>query len=160
MKFVETLITFSEIPDEITLCINISGCPNNCEGCHSPYLKEDVGEELTFEKLEELIKQNDGISCVCFMGGDADPQYINKLGNFVKKHGLKSAWYSGKQELPIDFGLSNFNFIKLGPYVKELGPLTSKSTNQRFYAVAIDSISKVYELIDETYRFQSNNKLN
>ena len=27
LKFVDTMVTFSEIPDEITLCFNISNCP-------------------------------------------------------------------------------------------------------------------------------------
>ena len=55
MKYVDTLVSFSEIPDEITLCINISQCPNNCKGCHSPWLREDVGEDLNIESLENRI---------------------------------------------------------------------------------------------------------
>ena len=31
--------------------------------------------------------------------------------------------------------LDNFNFIKLGPYIEDLGPLNSKTTNQRFYKI-------------------------
>ena len=27
LKYVDTLVTFSEIPDEISLCINVSNCP-------------------------------------------------------------------------------------------------------------------------------------
>ena len=84
LKYVDTLVSFSEIPDEISLCINISNCPYNCIGCHSPYLKKDIGENLTIEKLDELITKNRGISCVCFMGGDSDPVYINRLAFGVK----------------------------------------------------------------------------
>ena len=47
IKYKETQVTFSEVPDEISLCINISNCPHRCKGCHSPYLQEDVGYELT-----------------------------------------------------------------------------------------------------------------
>lgn len=36
MKYESTLITFTEIPDEISLCLNISGCPCHCEGCFEP----------------------------------------------------------------------------------------------------------------------------
>ena len=44
LKYVDTLVTFSEIPDEITLCINISNCPCKCPGSHSSYLAQDIGE--------------------------------------------------------------------------------------------------------------------
>ena len=84
LKYVDTLVSFSEVPDEISLCINISNCPHNCPGCHSSYLAQDIGEELTLDKLSELIFNNKGISCVCFMGGDADPTYINRLAFSVK----------------------------------------------------------------------------
>ena len=38
LKYVDSQITFREIPDEITLCINISNCPFRCKGCHSKEL--------------------------------------------------------------------------------------------------------------------------
>ena len=38
MKYIDTKIVFSEVPDEITLAINISGCPIHCADCHSKYL--------------------------------------------------------------------------------------------------------------------------
>ena len=34
LKYLNTQVTFSEIPDEITLCINITGCKVGCEGCN------------------------------------------------------------------------------------------------------------------------------
>ena len=55
LKYVETLITFSEFPDEISLCINISNCPNACVNCHSSYLKEDIGTILDYKELDKLI---------------------------------------------------------------------------------------------------------
>ena len=42
--------------------------------------------------------------------------------------------------------------IKLGPYIEELGPLNSKTTNQRFYKVIN------CKLIDITDVFWSKNK--
>lgn len=92
VKYVETLIGFREFPKEVALCINISGCPNHCVGCHSAYLAEDIGTELTKEELEKLINNNTGISCIGFMGGDQDPAYINELSRFVKLHffGIKT----------------------------------------------------------------------
>ena len=119
MKYCETAVAFSEVPDEVTLCINISNCPCHCKGCHSAYLAEDIGEELTFEVLDSLIKKNEGITCVAFMGGDAAPAIVNDLASHVKDSypNIKTAWYSGRQELSKDIEIKNFNAIKLGPYI-------------------------------------------
>ena len=57
-------VVFNEIPDEVTLAIEITNCPGMCEGCHSPWLREDIGEELTPEKLSELIDANKGVVVV------------------------------------------------------------------------------------------------
>lgn len=84
LKYTNTQVVFREIPDEITLAINISGCPNHCEGCHSPYLAYDIGTELSFNELLRLISINPGITCIAFMGGDQDPGYINKLAEVIK----------------------------------------------------------------------------
>ena len=46
LKYVNTGIVFQEIPDEVTLAINISNCPCHCPGCHSHYLWEDIGLPL------------------------------------------------------------------------------------------------------------------
>lgn len=156
MKYTETKVTFSEIPDEITLCINISNCPCHCKGCHSPYLAEDIGEELTCKKLEELIQANTGITCIAFMGGDNDPANICLLARCIKSfyQNIKVAWYSGKQELPKHFLLEEFDYIKLGPYIEELGPLNSKTTNQKFYEVnRISKLPSQFSLKDITYKF-------
>lgn len=158
LKYLDTKVTFAEVPDEVTLCINITGCKNNCKGCHSPYLAEDIGEELTIERLTELATTNEGITAICFMGGDSDSKRINRLAKWVQDElDLKVAWYSGRQELSPDIDLKNFSYIKLGPYIEELGPLTSKTTNQRFYWVADVSSDNPQEskryLMDMTDKF-------
>ena len=46
LKYVNTAVVFQEIPDEVTLAINISGCPCRCPGCHShniDYLTRIIG---------------------------------------------------------------------------------------------------------------------
>ena len=137
IKYVDTLVCFSEVPDEITLAINISGCPIRCPNCHSKYLWEDIGESLDRDSLYSLIENHKGITCVAFMGGDANPNDINNLAEFIraKYPKLKIAWYSGRQELSNDINLECFDYIKLGPYMEEFGPLNSRSTNQRMYKV-------------------------
>ena len=149
LKYVDTKVVFQEVPDEITLAINISNCPCHCEGCHSPYLAEDIGEPLDLQHLTNLIDSNKGITCVCIMGGDANPSEVDDIAQDIKEyyHSLKVGWYSGRQELSKDIELSNFDFIKLGPYKEEFGPLNSRTTNQRFYKVSDG------ELINITSKF-------
>ena len=153
MKYVDTKVVFSEIPDEITLAINISGCPIRCPDCHSKYLWEDVGEPLNSDSLHHLIENHKGITCVAFMGGDSSPYEIKDLAMFVRVAypKLKIAWYSGRQELSNHIDLCNFDYIKLGPYKEEFGPLNSRTTNQRFYKVSNG------ELVDITSRFYDRN---
>ena len=153
LKYLNTLVTFSEIPDEITLCINITGCPNRCPGCHSPFLWEDKGKDLSQRTLEQFIKENSGISCVCLMGGDQDPFIINLLGEVIHKTGKKSAWYSGKEEISPEIDLKNFDFIKVGPYIEELGGLDNPITNQKFYKVVGTTLEEI------TYKFWKNKSI-
>lgn len=154
LKYLETQITFSEIPDEITLCINITGCSNNCAYCHSPQLSEDIGEPLTTKSLSELIETSKGITCVCLMGGDKHPDEINILAQSVKEHypTIKVGWYSGQNTLNKEIILYYFDYVKVGPYIKDLGPLNSKTTNQKMYKVVHTSIGKD-KLIDITHKF-------
>lgn len=132
LKYTNAEVTFAEIPDEITLAINISNCPCHCEGCHSPYLAEDIGEPLDLQHLTDLIDGNRGISCVCIMGGDANPSEVDDIAQDIKEYypNLKVGWYSGRQELSKEVDLCNFDYVKLGPYIKERGPLNCKTTNQ------------------------------
>lgn len=160
LKYVGYDVVFREIPDETTLAINLSNCPCHCKGCHSSYLAGDIGEELTDSKLMELIDANRGITCVALMGGDNDPAEVERLlTNYTaymayarpNDKAIKTAWYSGRQELPIGFEYGFINYIKLGPYIEELGPLDSPTTNQRLYKVVISNDTPTLE--DITYKF-------
>lgn len=153
LKYVDTKVTFAEILNEITLCINISNCPCHCEGCHSPYLAEDIGKSLDLQALTDLIDSNKGITCVCIMGGDSNPSEVDDIAQDIKEYypELKVAWYSGRQELSKEIELSNFDFVKLGPYIKERGPLNSKTTNQ--VMLEIDVIQNKVFTKDITAKF-------
>jgi anaerobic ribonucleoside-triphosphate reductase activating protein len=151
IKYVNTEVVFQEIPDETTLAINLSGCPCHCPGCHSSYLWDDIGEPLTAEALEALIQANDGmVTCVSLMGGDADPDAVDRLALWLRNHhpDIKTAWYSGRIRLARGIDKNHFDYIKLGPYIRHLGALKDKTTNQRLYKrVAEDRFE------DITYRF-------
>lgn len=153
VRYADTMVTFSEFPDEISLCINITNCPHHCKNCHSSHLSENIGSLLTMRKLKELIEDNEGITCIGFMGGDAEPNYINTLAQQIKETtNLKVGWYSGKDKLSPEINPKWFDFIKIGPYIEEKGPLNSKTTNQRMYKVIHSDTT--YKLIDITYKFQ------
>ena len=157
LKYVDTLVSFSEIPDEITLCINISQCPNNCKGCHSPWLREDIGEDLNIESLYNLINKNKGVTCVCFMGGDQDSAEVENLAFAVKlrsDYPYKTAWYSGKQHIPDELNVSAFDYIKIGPYIEEFGGLDNPNTNQKMYEVCkVIKLPEKFILKDITNKF-------
>ena len=146
MKFLTQGIVFSEIPDEITLELGITNCPFNCEGCHSPFLQSDVGEILDKNVIHKLINKNRGISCILFSGGF--PKEVEELCIIVKNNypNIKTAWYTGLSKIP-NINLDYFDYIKIGPYMKDLGGLKSPTTNQRLYKI------KDKKLEDITYKF-------
>ncbi len=154
MKYVDTKVVFREVPEEITLAINISGCPVRCPGCHSSYLTQDIGTVLDRNSLKRLIGDNPGITCVSFMGGDADPAFIRELAVFTKTlvPGLKTCWYSGRDLEHARPVLDALDYIKVGPFIDECGPLDWETTNQRFYAVR--HTEKGAELDDCTCKFR------
>ncbi len=147
LKFADYDIVFQEVPDETTLALNLSNCPHRCEGCHSPQLREDIGEELTESALDLLLMRYPCVTCVALMGGDADHEAVYAIARYIHTKGKKVAWYTGDTALPDDFPMAEFDFVKVGPYIEALGGLKSPNTNQRFYHILNN------RLIDETYRF-------
>ena len=90
-------IVLQEVPNEISLCFTITGCPLACEGCHSEYIWDgSKGCALTNEGLEQLLsKYEDMISCVLFMGGEWQVETLLSLIFQVKCKRLKTALYTG-----------------------------------------------------------------
>lgn len=133
LKYYNYDIVFQEIPDEVTLAVNITHCPHRCVGCHSPHLREDIGQVLDNKTLDRLLaKYGQQITCVCFMGGDGDPQDVENLARHLHQSTrLKVAWYSGNAKLPANATL--FDYVKIGGYRPELGGLRARTTNQRLY---------------------------
>ena len=130
MKVASFDIVFQEIPGEVTLALNLSNCPCHCPGCHSQHLAEDIGEVVNEDLLNGLLaRYGNMITCVAFMGGDADPEEVAKWAQYVRP--LKTAWYSGRMHMPQDE--KAFDYVKLGPYIESLGGLKSERTNQRLY---------------------------
>ena len=151
LKYTNAQIVFQEFPNETTLAFNISNCPNCCPACHSKWLWDDIGLELNRRAIDNLIdKYRAGITCIGFMGGDSDINIIYDLARYVKSvYRLKTGWYSGRKEIPSDM-YEVFDYIKIGPYIEEMGDLRSPSTNQRMYKRDGE------DWIDITSEFQKN----
>ena len=114
--------------------MEISNCRGTCVGCHSPFLRKDIGRELTNEIIDELVHSNFGVNCFLFLGEGRDPEALLDLADHVRSLGLEVAVYSGR-EMVEDIFWDHFDYIKLGPYVSEFGPLNDPSTNQRLYRI-------------------------
>ena len=151
LKYVNSDVVFQEIPDEVTLAINISNCPCRCPGCHSRYLWEDIGLPLNTEAIDDFVEEyGDDITCLAFMGGDNDPKGVNILAQYIHEEypQFKVAWYSGKTVISRLVNRSDFDYIKIGPFIRHLGPLKNPTTNQRLYRQ-----NDLGEFEDITFRF-------
>ena len=150
IKYLNVEVVFEEIPDEITLAINITNCQCYCAGCHSPELRCDIGTELTEAELDRLIAENDGITCICLMGEGNDRDAIYKLvQHLMSEHpNLKRAIYYGRDHLDRNY-LNLFHYVKYGSYKEECGPLNVETTNQRL----IKTDFKTQQQEDITYKF-------
>ena len=139
IRFLNNLVTFEEIPTEVSLSLTISNCRIKCQGCHSPELWCDVGQELTDEVMDTLIALNSGISCVLFLGEGDDRKRILSLAKRIKTYNkLNVALYSGRDVVEDEI-YQNFDYVKIGRYDKLLGPLNKDTTNQRLYHIVKNS---------------------
>jgi len=150
LKYTTYDIVFQEVPNEITLAINISGCPHHCEGCHSKYLWNYTGNYVRYD-LSKIIKKYIGmITCVCFMGGDQNLEEVNAILTNIKDiYHLKTCIYSGLDNMDdVAILIPQLDYLKIGRYDKRFGGLNSKITNQVFYKVVdckLEDITSVFQ---------------
>lgn len=132
----ETGIGLIEVPDEISLCLIIQGCPLNCKGCHSQDNKINKDKELTFEELQNLIyTYKNKITCVCFLGGEWETKNLIVFLKYIKSQNIKTCLYTGLDNFDNWGVISNLDFLKIGSYKEEFGGLSEKTTNQKFYKI-------------------------
>lgn len=124
-----------EVPNEISLAINISDCPYKCKGCHSMYLWDYIGDYLIDDIDNLLNKYNNLISCVCFMGGDQNQDELLYCLQKAKKKKLKTCLYTGNDDINSISNeiIKNLDYIKIGRYIEKFGGLNCKTTNQEMF---------------------------
>lgn len=148
LRYIEAEISTLEVPGETSLCIYISGCIHKCAGCHYPELQRtDYGIPLR-DGLPLLIQiYGNRVSCVCFLG-DGSPKDREELVGYaetVHAMGLSSCLYSGQSKF--EEWMAVFDYVKVGPYVESLGPLTMKGTNQKMYCRTAEGIFKYVKIL-------------
>lgn len=150
LLYVNVGISELEIPSKRSLVIYISNCLHNCKNCHTPYLKSNYGDSLkkNFKDIFDLYYNY--FDVVCFMGEGKETleeknEMIN-LSQYIHKNNKQVALYSGRN-CRIEKWMNNFDYIKIGSYQQDKGPLTEKTTNQRLYK------KESAEYKDITYKF-------
>ena len=158
LKYLGYSIVFQEVPGEVTLTLNISGCPHKCEGCHSKYLWEYDGHYVS-DDLKALIEKYKGlITCVCFMGGDQNQNELSNLLIYVKQCKLKTALYTGCDSINSLSAtvLDHLDYCKTGHYDSLCGGLDNPNTNQQMFKWDW----KRNKWLDITYKFWKEGKSN
>lgn len=152
--YTEVCLSHLEVYGERCLCIYISGCQNNCTGCHYPELKRNYfGDILKINFTDILDLYMKQASCVCFLGegkcGEQEKKEFQKYCNIAHSRKFRTCLYSGR-DIEIEDWMYCFDYIKLGSYKNEFGALDSPTTNQKMY-MKIDGIYK-----DITFKFWEN----
>lgn len=155
IRYVGHAVTFQEVPDQMTLCINVSNCQHRCQGCHSPELRQDIGEDLERDLPALLEKHNDDITCVCLMGEGNDIDALCRCLAMIHRHGLLTCLYTGHDKpSAVIQALPYLDYLKLGHYDMSLGGLNTPSTNQRMYQLVFEKSNPGYpSFYDITWKF-------
>ena len=128
-------VVLQEVPDEISLALSISGCNLACKGCHSSETWDKFyGSELTDTVLHDLLTKHKHISCLLIYDGMHNVNRLTELLLIAKSFNLKTAMYTGLDVLEPEL-VNLLDYYKLGKYDKQLGGLSSTTTNQRLYKV-------------------------
>lgn len=131
MKILSTMVTFQEVPNELSFCVCAYGCPLKCKGCS--WANETEYAEFSLKDMKAVLEKYQGglITCVCFLGGDWNDDFNDYL-RLCKGYGLKTCLYTGRDTFGNEKILENLDYLKYGHWDSELGGLDSKKTNQVF----------------------------
>lgn len=137
LYYTEFGLSHLEVTGERCLSIYLSGCRNNCPDCHYPDLRRtDCGLPLGafFPQMLDLYRKQ--ATCVCFLGEGEDTEEtrreLTRYADIAHGSGLKTCLYPGR-DTGIEPWMRCFDYIKVGSYRKERGPLRAPTTNQRLF---------------------------
>lgn len=143
LRFTMESIVWQEVPGEVSLAFQFSGCPLRCPGCHSADTwRAQIGKPLTPEYLGARLAQYRGlITCVLFLGGEWQADVLLARLQQVRAAGLATCLYTGleREELPPEL-LPHLDYLKTGRWIRALGGLDSPDTNQRLIDLRSDEI--------------------
>lgn len=141
MRYLSYNIVFQEVPDEISLAFQITGCRLVCKGCHSKELwNPKSGDILTDDIYYSLLNKYNGmISCVLFFGGEWHEEELIRKLKIAHSEGLHTCLYTGEDGVSTRIK-ENLDYIKVGRWITELGPLSSTTTNQKFIKIKTNEV--------------------
>ncbi len=127
-------------------CIWVQGCKKHCKGCFAKETWDfDSGEIYSVKELYSLIKAQDNIEGVTFLGGEPFEQAkeLSALSKMVKRNNLSVLCFTGytleelklKKDKYINDFLSNIDLLIDGGFEQEHFDLSRPwvgSSNQRF----------------------------
>lgn len=133
MKVLIPQVSFQEVPNEVSLGFVCTGCQLRCAGCHSVDTWDaNKGILLTESDFTcWLQRYRSLITCVVFFGGEWHEQSLFSLLKIAQKHNLKTCLYTGLDDVS-PLLKSALTYLKTGRYIRELGGLSSITTNQKF----------------------------
>ena len=145
IKYTDYSIVLEEIPDRVTFAVNISNCQCRCVGCHSPHLREDIGNELTEYIIQYLFHDKIRLcNCFLFLGEGNDRESLLSINSYIKNtYDIETALYSGRDDVEDDL-FDAFDYVKVGRYDENFGPINSPTTNQRLYYKKQDITKKMF----------------
>ncbi len=123
-----------EMPTKKSLVIYISNCQHRCRNCHTPYLQNCYGDLLkeNFETIFNVYYEYFDI--VCFMGEgketEEDKKEMLDYCTFIHSRKKMTALYCGRN-CQVENWMDKFDYIKIGSYQEEKGPITESTTNQK-----------------------------
>jgi anaerobic ribonucleoside-triphosphate reductase activating protein len=136
MKYWQHTIVFQEMPKDVALAFELTNCPFRCDGCHSPHLQEDNGYELTVDVFKNILNKYVGlVTAVLFLGSaynDVDRDLLMQMLDYAKTMNMKTCIWTGEEDVCPAIK-DRLDFLKVGQYRKDLGGISDKNTNQRYF---------------------------
>ena len=132
-------VSCNEFPTRIAVGIEMGSCIQYCIDCHSKDLW-DTQDYMTLEKiqLEVMSLLEKGATGIVIMGGTTNNIHYDDLVKLINTMCdlAPTCLYSGSDDEELHRKLVEDTYLvalKTGSYIKELGGLSSPTTNQHFY---------------------------